>query len=72
MNYCDTGDDEVHYDYGPEECKTNGGVWENRKVNFDNILNGMLTLFILSTLEGWPDIMYWFIDADEAGPIKGA
>ncbi|CAD8085427.1 unnamed protein product [Paramecium sonneborni] len=72
MNYCDTGDDEVHYDYGPEECKANGGVWENRKVNFDNILNGMLTLFILSTLEGWPDIMYWFIDADEAGPIKGA
>lgn len=32
----------------------------------------MLTLFILSTLEGWPDMMYWFVDADESGPIKGA
>lgn len=29
----------------------------------------MLTLFVLSTLEGWPDYMYYFIDADESGPI---
>ncbi|CAK63561.1 unnamed protein product (macronuclear) [Paramecium tetraurelia] len=72
MHYCDTGDDEIWYHYGPEECAQHGGVWANRKVNFDNILNGMLSLFILSTLEGWPDQMYWFIDADESGPIKGA
>lgn len=32
----------------------------------------MLTLFILCTMEGWPDYMYLFIDADEAGPIRGA
>jgi hypothetical protein len=31
----------------------------------------MLTLFILSTLEGWPDYYFYFIDADEAGPTKG-
>jgi Ion transport protein len=30
----------------------------------------MITLFVLSTLEGWPDYMYFFIDADETGPIK--
>ena len=24
----------------------------------------MLTLFIVSTLEGWPDIMYLFMDGD--------
>ncbi|CAD8079150.1 unnamed protein product [Paramecium primaurelia] len=72
MSFCNMGDDEIYYHYGVQECKQNGGVWENRKTNFDNILNGMLTLFILSTLEGWPDIMYWFIDADESGPIKNA
>jgi hypothetical protein len=28
----------------------------------------MLTLFVLSTLEGWPDYMFNFIDADDNGP----
>lgn len=39
-------------------------------MNFDNVFNAMLSLFIISTLEGWPTEMYWFIDADESGPIK--
>ena len=30
----------------------------------------MLTLFILSTIEGWPNYMYIFVDADEKGPLK--
>ena len=32
----------------------------------------MMTLFIVSSLEGWPDIMYKVIDATEVGrgPIK--
>lgn len=28
--------------------------WVNYKFNFDNVLNGMLTLFTVSTFEGWP------------------
>lgn len=42
-------------------------------MNMDNILNALVTLFVLSTLEGWPDYMYNFIDAgyDQfTGPIK--
>ena len=35
-----------------------GGIWKNRETNFDNIYNAMLTLFIVSTLESWPDITY--------------
>lgn len=38
-------------------------------MNFDNILSGMVTLFVLSTLEGWPNYLYNFIDADDSGPI---
>ena len=34
-------------------------------MNFDNILRGMLTLFVLSTLEGWPDYMIFFMDAGD-------
>lgn len=28
--------------------------WTNSDLNFDNILNGMLALFTISTFEGWP------------------
>ena len=39
--------------------------WASYDFNFDNILSGMVTLFVLSTLEGWPDWMYYFIDAGD-------
>lgn len=29
-------------------------IWENSDFNFDNVLNGMLALFTVSTFEGWP------------------
>ena len=28
-----------------------------------------MTLFIISTLEGWPDIMYYFIDGSDAETV---
>jgi len=30
----------------------------------------MLNLFVLSTIEGWPTYMYYYVDADENGPMK--
>lgn len=30
----------------------------------------MLTLFVLSTLEGWPNYLFYFIDASSEGPVK--
>jgi hypothetical protein len=40
-------------------------------MNFDNIYNAMVTLFVLSTLEGWPDYMFQLIDGapETSGPI---
>ncbi|TRZ02956.1 hypothetical protein DNTS_033745, partial [Danionella cerebrum] len=29
--------------------------WMNSDLNFDNVLNGMLALFTISTFEGWPE-----------------
>ncbi|KAJ8016796.1 hypothetical protein DPEC_G00011080 [Dallia pectoralis] len=45
--------------------------WENSDFNFDNVLQGMLALFTVSTFEGWPQILYKAIDANAAnhGPI---
>ena len=39
---------------------------------FDNIYNAMITLYVISSLEGWPNIMFLAIDANEKfdGPKK--
>lgn len=51
-------------------CKD--GKWLNFDVNFDNITYSMISLFVLSTLEGWPDYMFQNIDSasSDTGPIK--
>lgn len=44
------------------ECLKQGFSWENSDVNFDNVLEAIATLFILTTQEGWPDIMHKGMD----------
>ncbi len=39
-------------------CERNGGTWMKFDSNFDDIGQAMMTLFIIASLEGWPDIMY--------------
>lgn len=39
------------------ECLDYGESWINWDYNFDNIINAMVTLFVLATTEGWIDIM---------------
>jgi hypothetical protein len=34
------------------------GIWLHFDINFDNITRSMISLFVLSTLEGWPDYMF--------------
>ncbi|OAF71883.1 Voltage-dependent L-type calcium channel subunit alpha-1S [Intoshia linei] len=45
--------------------------WTNNNFNFDDIKNGMLTLFSVATFEGWPLLLYRSIDssAENIGPI---
>lgn len=31
--------------------------WINNKFNFDNIFNALLSLFLLSTVDGWSKLM---------------
>ncbi|XP_066528429.1 calcium channel, voltage-dependent, L type, alpha 1S subunit, a [Hoplias malabaricus] len=46
-------------------------LWINSDFNFDNILNGMLALFTISTFEGWPKLLYTAIDSsmENRGPV---
>ncbi|KAM3587562.1 uncharacterized protein V6R79_009032 [Siganus canaliculatus] len=45
--------------------------WENSEFNFDDVLQGMMALFAVSTFEGWPGLLYRAIDshAEDVGPI---
>lgn len=40
----------------------------------DNVIRAMMTLFVVSNNEGWPDVMYMYVDATglETGPKPGA
>lgn len=46
-------------------------VWKRNDFHFDNVMKGMLTLFTVSTFEGWPGLLYVSIDsnAEDRGPI---
>ena len=47
-----------------------GKQWKVFNTNFDNILSAMSTIFILSSLEGWPDIMFLCIDSNLKEIVK--
>jgi hypothetical protein len=53
-------------------CEFAGGKWIVYDHNFDDVLRGFITLYVVSSLEGWPDIMLQSIDivAVDKGPIK--
>ena len=46
------------------ECLSRpGNVWVNRKYNFDNLGTALMALFVLSSKDGWVNIMYTGLDA---------
>ncbi|XP_052750950.1 muscle calcium channel subunit alpha-1-like isoform X3 [Galleria mellonella] len=49
-------------------------VWKKNKFNFDDVLSGMLTLFTVSTFEGWPNLLSTSMDSNEEnyGPIENS
>lgn len=47
-----------------ETCLGYGGIWSHvTRLHFDNVYDAMITLFVVSTLEGWVDIMWATMDA---------
>ncbi|XP_021706156.1 voltage-dependent T-type calcium channel subunit alpha-1G isoform X2 [Aedes aegypti] len=46
------------------ECLSiEGNVWVNRKYNFDDLGKALMSLFVLSSRDGWVNIMYTGLDA---------
>uniref|UniRef100_A0A5S6R1F3 Voltage-dependent L-type calcium channel subunit alpha n=1 Tax=Trichuris muris TaxID=70415 RepID=A0A5S6R1F3_TRIMR len=39
--------------------------WTNYDFNFDNVQNAMVALFVVSTFEGWPDLLHVAMDSSD-------
>lgn len=67
LGYCEFP---TNYGVNMQQCKDANLNWLEHETNFNNIVSSMNTLFILSSLEGWPNIMYPCLDSDfpEFGP----
>lgn len=56
---------EIYQNHNKYECNVSGGSWVRYDSNFDDVFQAMMTLFIVASLEGWPDIMLAAVDATE-------
>ena len=45
------------------DCLNFGGDWVNSVMNFDNILNSLGCFFVMSSTEGWGDVMMPGVDS---------
>ena len=59
FHFCSIGTYELHDE---KQCLKAGGSWENQDHNFDNVKEAMTTLYVVASLEGWPDIMFYSLD----------
>ena len=55
LNFCNTGGSQlITGSYGPynmteSDCTTSGGVWTTQLINFENVGNSMISLYVFST-----------------------
>ncbi|KFO24422.1 Voltage-dependent L-type calcium channel subunit alpha-1S [Fukomys damarensis] len=61
----------VYKDGDPTQIELHPRQWLHNDFHFDNVLSAMMSLFTVSTFEGWPQLLYKAIDANEedVGPI---
>ncbi|XP_030763174.1 voltage-dependent T-type calcium channel subunit alpha-1G-like isoform X1 [Sitophilus oryzae] len=45
------------------ECEFRNYEWKNEKYNFDDLVQALMSLFVLSSRDGWVNIMYTGLDA---------
>uniref|UniRef100_A0A8C1LT40 Voltage-dependent L-type calcium channel subunit alpha n=1 Tax=Cyprinus carpio TaxID=7962 RepID=A0A8C1LT40_CYPCA len=71
LYYCTDPLQTTHVQNSLHDMEVHQRKWVNSDFNFDNVLNGMLALFTISTFEGWPEILYKAIDSNavDTGPL---
>ncbi|XP_053462725.1 voltage-dependent L-type calcium channel subunit alpha-1S [Nycticebus coucang] len=63
-----------YYEYkdgDPTQIELHHREWVHNDFHFDNVLSAMMSLFTISTFEGWPQLLYKAIDSnkEDVGPI---
>ncbi|NXS38537.1 CAC1S protein, partial [Pomatostomus ruficeps] len=60
-----------YVDADPTQIEVQDRVWLHNAFHFNNVFSAMMSLFTVSTFEGWPQLLYMAIDtnAEDAGPI---
>ncbi|CAG5867207.1 unnamed protein product, partial [Menidia menidia] len=60
-------------DYGRDDVVPQARVWKKYEFHYDNVLWAFLTLFTVSTGEGWPMVLKHSVDAtyEDQGPSPG-
>uniref|UniRef100_A0A7M4EDH1 Voltage-dependent L-type calcium channel subunit alpha n=1 Tax=Crocodylus porosus TaxID=8502 RepID=A0A7M4EDH1_CROPO len=61
----------TYVDGDPTQIQLQERVWQHNDFHFDNVLSAMMSLFTVSTFEGWPQLLYKAIDThtEDMGPI---
>uniref|UniRef100_A0A8C4KVK1 Voltage-dependent L-type calcium channel subunit alpha n=1 Tax=Equus asinus asinus TaxID=83772 RepID=A0A8C4KVK1_EQUAS len=61
----------VYKDGDPTQVELRPREWIHNDFHFDNVLSAMMSLFTVSTFEGWPQLLYRAIDShkEDMGPI---
>ncbi|XP_004392790.1 PREDICTED: voltage-dependent L-type calcium channel subunit alpha-1S [Odobenus rosmarus divergens] len=60
------------YKHGdPTQMELRPRQWIHSDFHFDNVLSAMMSLFTVSTFEGWPQLLYQAIDSykEDMGPV---
>ncbi|NWS47049.1 CAC1S protein, partial [Probosciger aterrimus] len=60
-----------YVDGDPTQIELQQRVWLHNNFHFNNVFSAMMSLFTVSTFEGWPELLYMAIDtnAEDTGPI---
>ncbi|KFP05175.1 Voltage-dependent L-type calcium channel subunit alpha-1S, partial [Calypte anna] len=60
-----------YVDGDPTQIELQERNWVHSSFHFDNVFSAMMSLFTVSTFEGWPELLYMAIDtnAEDSGPI---
>ncbi|XP_027584708.2 voltage-dependent L-type calcium channel subunit alpha-1S isoform X2 [Pipra filicauda] len=60
-----------YVDADPTQIEVQERMWVQSNFHFNNVFSAMMSLFTVSTFEGWPELLYMAIDtnAEDAGPI---
>ncbi|XP_073727831.1 voltage-dependent R-type calcium channel subunit alpha-1E [Misgurnus anguillicaudatus] len=60
-------------DYGKDRKEVKKREWRRHEFHYDNVLWALLTLFTVSTGEGWPQVLQHSVDVTEEdhGPSRG-